>query len=184
MDVTIYLYMYYSLSYTYLYVLVIMELIPEIEMPSVSIEVDVTPSIQRHIEGSGNAEITCTILQGQGDIVWTFNGGILPEGTLVQTTTNISVLSITQVQLKHKGIYSCLVRNVDDVTIGNDIGIVEVMSEYTYTYIHTYIHTHINIYLHNIIYIHTYVHIYLHTYIHTYIYAYIHTYIHYIHIYM
>lgn len=101
-----------------------MELIPDMDQPTESVDVAVSPNIQRHLGGLGDAELKCSVVEGVADITWTFNGGELPEGVMVTTTTNSSVLRIEPVLVDHNGRYACLAKRNGE--IGSDTAIIEV----------------------------------------------------------
>ena len=86
--------------------------------------VNVLPSLQRHLSGLGDAELTCTIDRADGVFIWTFNGGQLPTGVMISNMPTESVLRIEPVTKEHNGIYTCLVRRSDE--IGSDTAFIEI----------------------------------------------------------
>ncbi len=56
--------------------------------------------------------------------IWTFNGGQLPTDVMIFNMPNESVLRIEPVMREHNGIYTCLVRRIDE--IGSDTAFIEI----------------------------------------------------------
>ncbi len=103
-----------------------MAVLRNMSKPSSSISVSVTPSIQRHLNGQGIAELVCSIDDGtEGQFVWTLNGGrLFTRNIEVSSTTTMSILRIVPVLQEHNGRYTCLVRRDD--AIGSDTGFIEI----------------------------------------------------------
>lgn len=96
-----------------------------------NLSMTIVPKRQVHIEGIGDANITCSVANGTSfsDIKWTFNGGLLPMGAIVTSSNGglVSTISLSPVLKIHKGSYTCF--GVGNNKTGFETALIEVMSE-------------------------------------------------------
>ena len=109
--------------------------IPEVNETNSVLTVTISPERQVHIDGIGDAMVTCSVNgSANGTIKWSFNGGSLPRQAVV-TNDNSSLMStlyISPVLKSHKGSYSCVV--IDGVKNGAANSVIEVMSKKYYAH--------------------------------------------------
>lgn len=92
-----------------------------------TVGVVIEPIRQMHIEGIGDAVITCSI-PNTGDIQWIFNGGAsLPLEATVVTNATTSILTLSPVERSHRGTYTCIVQQGN--RSGSANAIVEVIGK-------------------------------------------------------
>lgn len=114
----------------FFFIIALLSRLPMEEKPADSIKVAVLPKRLIRSIGTSNVTLSCTILSGQGDIKWTFNGGNLPTIATVVTTATTSMLTLSMVQIIHGGFYTCIARSMDKSGLGTDVGRVEVFGKF------------------------------------------------------